>query len=95
MVYNNPHTFFNNNRTIPIIDVRSPKEFLKGHIPGAINISLFSNNERHEIGIIYKKLGKLQAIEKGLGLVGPKMMKLGNQAQNISEMKQRKVYCWR
>ncbi len=95
MIYQNPHSFFYTDNKIPIIDVRSPKEFHKGHIRGALNIPLFSNEERHEIGIIYKKLGKLQAIEKGLGFVGPKMMELAQQAQNISELKQRKVYCWR
>lgn len=95
MIYKNPHSFFTSDSKIPIIDVRSPKEFQKGHIPGALNIPLFSNDERHEIGIIYKKLGKLQAIEKGLGLVGPKMMMLGQQAKDITEQKQRKVYCWR
>ena len=29
------------NLTNPIIDVRSPKEFTQGHLPGAINIPLF------------------------------------------------------
>ncbi|HXU26088.1 MAG TPA: rhodanese-like domain-containing protein, partial [Bacteroidia bacterium] len=32
--------------TNSIIDVRTPKEFEQGHIPGAINIPLFSNEER-------------------------------------------------
>lgn len=95
MIYQNPHPFFKSGNKIPIIDVRSPIEFQKGHIPGSVNIPLFSNDERHEIGIIYKKLGKLPAIEKGLGLVGPKMMMLAQQAQEISDLKQRKVYCWR
>jgi len=95
MIYKKPTLFFDPSCRIPIIDVRSPLEFQKGHIPGALNIPLFSNNERHEIGIIYKKLGKQHAIEKGLGIVGPKMMKLGHQAQAVSESKERKVYCWR
>jgi len=37
--------------TIPIIDVRTPAEFTKGHIPGAFNVPLFSNEERILIGI--------------------------------------------
>jgi tRNA 2-selenouridine synthase len=95
MNYQNPKDFLKSNNHIPIIDVRSPLEFKKGHIPGSINIPLFTNEERHEIGIIYKKLGKMTAIEKGLGLVGPKMMYLAQQAKNLSDGPERKVYCWR
>jgi tRNA 2-selenouridine synthase len=29
-----------------LIDVRTPAEFAKGHIPGAINLPLFTNEER-------------------------------------------------
>ena len=31
---------------IPLIDVRSPGEFTKGHIPNATNLELFSDHER-------------------------------------------------
>ncbi|KAA3617784.1 MAG: tRNA 2-selenouridine(34) synthase MnmH [Calditrichaeota bacterium] len=94
MKYQKPQSFIKADK-IPIIDVRSPLEYQKGHIPLAINIPLFTNEERHEIGIIYKKLGKLQAIEKGLGFVGPKMMEIAQKARDISEHNERKVYCWR
>ena len=30
----------------PVVDVRSPSEFAKGHWPGAINIPLFNDEER-------------------------------------------------
>lgn len=36
-----------------LVDVRSPGEFEKATIPGAINIPLFNNEEREEIGTIY------------------------------------------
>ena len=52
-----------------IIDVRSPFEFQKGHIPGAVSVPLFSNDERKEIGIIYKEKGQRAAIEAGLAFV--------------------------
>lgn len=38
------------NFQLPIIDVRTPAEFELGHIPGAYNIPLFSNEERAEVG---------------------------------------------
>ncbi|HET6992647.1 MAG TPA: rhodanese-like domain-containing protein, partial [Bacteroidia bacterium] len=57
---------------MPVLDVRSPLEFESGHIPGAINMPLFTNEERAEVGTIYKQIGKEQAIEKGLRYVEPK-----------------------
>ena len=32
--------------TGPLIDVRSPSEYYKGHLPNSINIPLFDNDER-------------------------------------------------
>ena len=39
------------------VDVRSPGEFEDSHIPGAVNISLFTNEERAEVGTLYKQKG--------------------------------------
>lgn len=91
----NSHDFTSPKNKIPIIDVRSPLEFEKGHINGAVNIPLFTDYERKEVGIIYKNFGRINAIEKGLGFVGPKMMKLALQAKELHDSKKRNVYCWR
>ncbi len=56
-----------------IFDARSEKEYLHAHIPGAINLALFSNEERADVGTIYKHQGREAAIMKGLEYVGPKM----------------------
>ena len=53
-----------------LIDVRSPGEFMHGHTPQALNLPLFTDEEREIVGITYKKFGKRPAIEKGLELVG-------------------------
>ena len=45
----------------PLIDVRSPSEYYKGHLPNSINIPLFDNDERSIIGTIYKKEGRKKA----------------------------------
>lgn len=76
------------------VDVRSPKEFAEDHIPGAVNIPLFSNEERAIVGTLYKQVGKDVAIEKGLEIVGHK---LGEMIQAYQEYKTKKliVYCWR
>jgi len=50
----------------PLIDVRSPSEYYKGHMPNSINIPLFDNEERAIIGRIYKKNGKEVAVRQGL-----------------------------
>ena len=42
----------------PLIDVRSPGEYYKGHLPTSINIPLFDDYERSIIGTIYKKDGR-------------------------------------
>ena len=79
----------------PLIDVRSPAEFARGHIPGAYNIPLLDDDERHEVGKKYVQTGREQAIELGLELVGPKMAILAQSAKGLSEERQRRVYCWR
>ena len=49
-----------------LIDVRSPSEYYKGHMPNSINIPLFDNDERSIIGKIYKNNGKEKAIKECL-----------------------------
>ncbi len=60
--------------TLPILDVRSPKEYQQGHIPGAINIPLFSDEERVEVGTTYKQVSREAAIQLGTALVNPKLI---------------------
>ena len=57
----------------PIIDVRSPDEYYKGHMPDSINIPLFNNEERAIVGKKYKNNGKQTAIIKGLEIVEDKL----------------------
>jgi tRNA 2-selenouridine synthase len=37
-----------------IVDVRTPLEFAEDHLPGAINLPVLSNEERKEVGTLYK-----------------------------------------
>lgn len=52
-----------------IIDVRSPKEYLEGSLPGAVNIPIFDNEERSLVGTIYRQGGRDVAIDTGFELV--------------------------
>ena len=45
------HEFIKISKDLPIIDVRTPAEFSDGHITGALNIPIFSNEERAVVGI--------------------------------------------
>ena len=54
-----------------ILDVRSPAEFDDGHIDGAISWPLFSNDERAQIGTLYKQRSREEAVDLGLELIGP------------------------
>ncbi len=55
------------------IDVRAPVEFAQDHIPGAINIPLFDDLERAEVGTIYRRIGSDEAILRGSEIAGGKL----------------------
>jgi tRNA 2-selenouridine synthase len=78
-----------------IIDVRTPAEFENGHIPDAVNLPLFSNEERAVVGTIYKQHSKDDAVEKGLEFVGPKMAGFVKQAKILAGRKPLFIHCWR
>ena len=78
-----------------IIDVRSPSEFLQGHIPNAINIPLFSDEEREKVGTIYKRASPEKALLTGLDFVGRKMTKYIGLAKKAAPNRKIIVYCWR
>lgn len=78
-----------------VVDVRSPVEFAKGHMPGAINIPLFDDMERAEIGTLYKAKGKEDAIMRGLEIVSPKLTEYIKQTKNKTQNTRVMVYCFR
>ncbi|RUR34930.1 tRNA 2-selenouridine(34) synthase MnmH [Vreelandella andesensis] len=53
----------------PLIDVRAPVEFVQGRLPGAVNLPLMVDEERHQVGIAYKQHGQQAAIRLGERLV--------------------------
>jgi len=82
-------------KTQLIIDVRSPKEFTFGHIPGAINIPLLDDDERVQVGTMYKTRGRTEAVQLGFELVGSRFAGFAQQARALAEDRQALVYCWR
>ena len=81
---------------VPVVDVRSPKEYAKAHIPGALNIPLFSNEERAVVGTTYKQANREAAMLAGLEFVGKKMPDLAKQGMRAAvRKKELLVHCWR
>jgi tRNA 2-selenouridine synthase len=79
-----------------IIDVRSPAEFAEDHLPGAINLPVLTDEQRAEVGTIYKQISPFDARKLGGALVaqntaahlqGPLADKAGDW--------QPLIYCWR
>jgi tRNA 2-selenouridine synthase len=81
------------NSTYAVVDVRTPAEYEQGHIVGAVNIPLFTNEERAEVGTLYKQTSVQQAIDRGLEIVGPRLRHYVDQARSLD--KPLIVYCWR
>jgi tRNA 2-selenouridine synthase len=79
------------------IDVRSPDEYTQGHVPGAISMPLFNNEERKVVGTAYKQESRKKAIKIGLEYFGPKMPAMVTQieAQLQENQKEIIVHCWR
>lgn len=90
-------TFSRLRLELPVIDVRSPKEYAHGHVPSAINMPVFSDDERAVVGTLYKQKGKEIATEKAISITEPKKEGMLTQVLEISEIsgKEILVHCWR
>jgi tRNA 2-selenouridine synthase len=94
----------------PVIDVRSPAEFIHAHIPGAKPLPLFTDEERKIVGTTYKQESREAAIKIGLDFFGPKMKGMVEQVEALVRSRQSAIsnqsnvlptanclliYCWR
>ena len=69
---------------------------MAGHIPGAVSMPLFSDEERAVVGTLYKQEGHVPAMEAGLDFVGPKMAGFVRRAREaVGVGGALGVYCWR
>ena len=94
-----------------LLDVRSPSEYAHAHIPGAISLPLFSDEERKVVGTAYKQESREKAIKLGLDFFGPKMRGMVEEVERLLHNQQAAtnkdsngavamdkcvfVYCWR
>lgn len=80
---------------IPVADVRSPGEYAIGHIPGAMNIPLFDDYQRAEVGTVYKKEGSKEAVLRGIDLAAPEMSVKLKRGLDLAAEGKLLVHCWR
>lgn len=80
----------------PFIDVRSPGEFARGTVPGAVNLPLLDDDERAQVGIAYKHQGRDAALAVGESLVlgSVKQERIARWTQ-MAEQRPTWLYCWR
>lgn len=79
-----------------LLDVRSPSEFEQGHIPGACSLPLFSDEERADVGTVFKNSGRDAAVLRGLKFAGQRMADLVLAARrHANGSKDVLIHCWR
>ena len=79
-----------------VIDVRSPCEYLLESIPQAVNVPLLSDDERAQVGTVYKQEGEVPARRLALRIISPKIPQivdaiLALRTQGVSLV----IHCWR
>ena len=79
-----------------IIDVRSPAEFADDHLPGAVNLPVLDNDQRAEIGTMYKQTSPFAAKRAGAALVAGNIARhIGSALKDADRNFRPLVYCWR
>jgi tRNA 2-selenouridine synthase len=93
----------------PVLDVRSPGEYSHAHIPNAISLPLFTDEERKVVGTAYKQQSKQTAIKIGLDYYGVKMRAMVEEVERMLDVRSKMyapnsqhctsnialVHCWR
>jgi len=79
-----------------IVDARTPSEFAEDHVPGAINLPVLSDAERHEVGTVYVQESRFKARRIGGAYVAANVGRyLQNEMADWPAAFQPLVYCWR
>lgn len=85
------------DRGTPFIDVRSPSEFVAATIPGAVNVPVFDDDERAEVGTIYKQQGKSAARRRAVEIVAPRIPDMVERVSRAlaDSRPPAVIFCWR
>lgn len=88
---------FEESQKIPnplYIDVRAPVEYNEDHIPGAVNLPIFNDEERKEVGTLYRMSGKDDAVKRGTEIGGKRIVEIINRIAGVND-KEIIIYCAR
>lgn len=78
-----------------VIDVRSPSEFDEDHVPGAINLPVLSDEQRHEVGTVYRNR-PFEARRLGASYINARVAEhLGGELATRPKGWRPLLYCWR
>jgi tRNA 2-selenouridine synthase len=75
-----------------LIDVRSPKEYEEATIPGAVNIPIFDNEERHKIGFVYVNESVEKAKKMGVEAVSKKLPQIYEEVHALDKQHKKLVF---
>lgn len=79
----NIEEFLSLAKQYPVLDVRSPGEYTHAHIPTAQSLPLFTDEERKQVGTVYKQQSREAAIKIGLDYFGVKMRNIVEEAESL------------
>ncbi len=79
-----------------VIDARSENEYAEDHLPGAVNWPTLDNQQRHDIGTLYKQVNAFEAKKRG-GALAARNIAAHIEREVIDKPKDWKplTYCWR
>ena len=79
-----------------VIDTRSPAEYAEDHIPGALSAPVLDDDERAQVGTMYKQVSQFEAQKVGAALLAKNV---ANHIETLFAGKPKTwrplVYCWR
>lgn len=81
----------------PVIDVRAPIEFERGALPNSFNVPILTDEERHRVGLAYKRDGDAAATALGYKLVSGthKTDRVRAWARLVESQRDIALTCWR
>lgn len=83
-------------RNAPLIDLRAPREFALGSLPGAVNLPILTDSERHQVGKCYRDHGQATAVKLGQRLVSGALKQARIDGwQRLLQEQCATLFCWR
>ena len=79
-----------------VLDARSPAEYAEDHLPGALNVPVLDDQERAQVGTVYKQQSSFEAKRIGAPLVARNIAAhIETQFAGMPRTWRPLVYCWR